>query len=45
MTAVDSTYIVGEEPFEVMVDWEGMLPYPPGEVIPPEIQRELREQK
>ncbi|MEN8251584.1 MAG: hypothetical protein ABFS32_21850, partial [Bacteroidota bacterium] len=45
MTTTDSTYFMGEEPFVVGVDWEGRLPYPEGEVIPPEIIKELREQK
>ncbi len=46
MTVVeDTSYFLGEEPLNIQVDWEGKLPYPEGEVIPPEILKELREQK
>ena len=42
---LDTTYLLGEEPFSVTLDWEGKLPYPEGEVIPKEIIRELQEKK
>ena len=46
MTVVeDTSYFLGEEPLNIQVDWEGKLPYPEGEVIPPEILKEIREQK
>lgn len=42
-TVIDTIYQLGKDPFTVKIDWEGLLPYPEGEVIPPEIQKEIRE--
>lgn len=46
MTEVsDTSYFLGEEPFSIDIDWEGKLPYPEGEVIPPDVLKEIRGDK
>jgi hypothetical protein len=39
----DTSFMLGEEPFGLDIDWTGKLPYPEGEVIPPEVLKQLRE--
>jgi len=46
MTIVeDTTYFLSEEPFNITIDWEGRLPYPPVDVFPDEIRKEILEKQ
>jgi hypothetical protein len=44
-TVPDTSYYLNEEPFIVKVDWDNMLTYPEGEIMPDDIKKEILEKQ